>query len=264
MVDLNKIRQQSKELESVLRLQSLPLALKLLRNEDEIPEGAEKPVENMGCHLSFCQALALARRHGRTIAQTKSDMWCFEPVVGLGFAEPPQPFLDGHNKYPGDVSTLEAGATWARNMPRLDYGMYSAVVCGPLQSVCFEPDILMVYGDPAKMTQIMQAKNWLDGRDITVTLSSHAACVYYVVPSIREKKWNISLPCGGDLRRAACEDYNMVFSGPIHILGDLLRGLKGVCEAGIGLPLRVTPAIEYPLQQSYVEIGRLTGMDWLK
>ena len=76
----------------------------------------------------------------------------------------------------------------------LDCGMYSAVVCGPLKGVCLEPDILVVYGDPAKMTQIMQAKNWLDGRDITDTLSSHPACVYYAVPPIREKKWNISLP----------------------------------------------------------------------
>jgi uncharacterized protein (DUF169 family) len=264
MIDLEELHRQAKELESLLRLQSLPLALKMLRSVDEIPEGAKRPVKDMGHHLSFCQALALSRRHGLTIAETKEDMWCFEPVVGLGFTEPPKRFLDGYNRYPGTASTLEAGSTWARNMPRFDYGVYSGVVSAPLATANFEPDLFIVYGEPAKMTQIMLSKIWLDGKDITVTLSSHAACVYYVVPPMKQGKWHISLPCGGDLRRAACEVYNMVFSAPIGVLGDLLKGLRAIQDEGLGLPLHLAPAIEYPLPQAYVELGKLIGMDWVR
>lgn len=264
MIDLEQTHKQAQELESLLRLQSPPLALKMVRREDQIPEEAQRPVNDMGFHLSFCQALSLSRRHGLTIAQTKEDMWCFEPVVGLGFVKPPQRFLDGHTRYPEMSTTLEAGSTWAKNMPRFDYGIYSAVVSAPLETANFEPDIFLIFGAPAKMTQIMIAKNWLDGRDINPTISGNAACIYYVVPPIKEKTWHMSLPCGGDLRRAACEDYNMVFSAPMEVLGDLLIGLKEILNKGLGLPPRVSPAIEYALPKSYVEVGKSIGMDWVR
>ena len=264
MVNLVQMHDEARELERLLRLQSLPLALRMLKSEDEIPEEAQRPVKDMGFHLNFCQALSLSRRNGITIAQGIEDMWCFEPVVGLGFAKPPKRFLDGYNRYPASASSREAGATWARNMPRFEYGAYCGVLTAPLEKAGFEPDIFIVYGAPAKMTQIMLAKNWLDGRDISPILSSHAACVYYVVPPMKEKKWQISLPCGGDLRRAASEDYNMVFSAPLEMLGDLLAGLRAMKEGGFGLPLQLTPSIEYPLQNSYIEIARLMGMDWVK
>lgn len=264
MIDREEMHRQARELESLLRLQSLPLALKMLKSKDEIPEEAQRPVKDMGFHLNFCQALAFSRRNGLTIAQMKEDMWCFEPVVGFGFVSPPQRFLDGHNRYPTSARTLEAGSTWARNMPRFDYGIYSGVLCAPMETASFEPDIFIIYGAPAKMTQIMLAKNWLDGKDIAPPLTSHAACVYYVVPPVKERKWHMSIPCGGDLRRAACEDYNMVFSAPIEALSDLLTGLNAIQKEGFGLPLRLTPSIEYPLQESYIQIAKSIGMDWVK
>lgn len=264
MMNLEEMHKQAKDLEALLRLQSLPIAFKMLDSEDMIPENAKRPVKDMGTHLSFCQILSLSRRHGLTMAFSKEDMWCFEPVIGLGFAKPPQRFLEGHNRYPGSARTLEVGATWAKNLPRFEYGTYSAAITAPLETANFEPDIFIIYGAPAKMTQIMLARNWLDGKDISPVMSGHAACVYYVVPPKKEKTWQMSIPCGGDLRRAACEEFNMIFSAPIEALSELLEGLDAIHQDGTGLPLHVSPSKEYPLPESYVEIGKLIGMDWVK
>ena len=264
MDNLAEIREQASELEHLLMLQSLPLGIKMLKSGDEIPVEAQRPVQDMGFHLNFCQALALSRRNGLVIAQTIEDMWCFEPVVGFGFVKPPKRFLDGYNRYPSSARNLEAGAIWARNMPRFRHNHYCGVVIAPLKKVGFLPDVFVVYGAPAKMNQIMLAKNWLDGKDIAPVLSSHAACVYYVVPPIKEKKWYMSIPCGGDLRRAACEDYNMIFSAPMEIIPDLLEGLKAIQKEGFGLPLHISPSIEYPLEESYVEIANSIGMGWVR
>ena len=264
MINSEKIHRQAKELEILLQLQSLPLALKMLKSEDEMPEDAQRPVKDMGFHLNFCQALALSRRNGLTIGESMEDMWCFEPVVGFGFVKAPNLFLEGHNRYPVSARTLEAGSTWARNMPRFEHGEYWGVLTSPLEKASFDPDIFIVYGSPAKMTQIMLAKNWLDGEDIHPVLSSHAACLYYVIPPIKDKTWHMSIPCGGDLRRAACEDYNMVFSAPIDILSDLLKGLRAMKKGGFGLPLRLSPSIEYPLPESYVQIAKSIDMQWVK
>ena len=264
MIDLDRMHELARRLERLLRLQSLPIALKMVREEGEIPDEALRPVRDMGHHLSFCQALALTRRRGLTIAETKADMWCFEPVIGLGFEAPPPRFLEGHNRYPSSAATREAGATWARNMPRIDSGKYSAVVTAPLESAGFTPDLVILYGSPAVMTQIMLAKNWLDGEDITSRLSGHAACVYYVVPALQSGTWRMSIPCGGDLRRTASDDYSMVFSAPAEALEDLVGGLAASRETGNGLPSSPTFAIEYPLEEAYVELGREIGMSWLR
>jgi len=263
-MDIARMHEQAAELVALLRLQSMPIALRMLRSEADIPEDAVRPVRDLGHHLSFCQALALTRRKGLTIAETREDMWCFEPVVGLGFVEPPQAFLDGHNRYPGSASTPEAGATWARNLPRFEHPTYSAVVTAPLETASFEPDVFILYGNPAVMTQIMLAKNWLDGEDILTRMSGHAACVYYVVPAVAERQWRMSIPCGGDQRRAGCDDYSMVFSAPAGALDDLLSGLRAIRDTGCGLPTSPSFAIEYPLEKSYVELAHVIGMDWVR
>ncbi|MFW5952309.1 MAG: DUF169 domain-containing protein, partial [Gemmatimonadota bacterium] len=137
-------------------------------------------------------------------------------------------------------------------------------VVGPLESAAFAPDLMIVYGSPAVMTQIMLARNWLDGADITTRLSGHAACVYYVVPALLQGGWRMSIPCGGDLRRTGCDDYSMVFSAPAGELPALLRGLEAVADPGHGLPSAPSFAVEYPLQQAYVELGRELGMGWVR
>jgi len=264
MIHIEEMHDQARDLDRLLRLQSMPIALKMVTTEEEIPENALRPMRDKGYHLSFCQMLAQTRRKGLTIAETRKDMWCFEPVVGLGFVKPPQQFIEGHNRYPGSARNLEAGATWARNMPRFDYPKYSGVVTAPLETASFEPDIFLLYGSPAVMTQIMMAKNWIDGKDIVSTMTGHAACVYYVVPALKNKQWRMSIPCGGDLRRTGCDDYSMIFSAPAEALKDLLDGLKAIYESGCGLPSDISFAVEYPLEKSYVEIGKRIGMDWVR
>jgi hypothetical protein len=55
----------------------------------------------------------------------------------------------------------------------------------------------------------------------------------------------------------------MVFSAPIEALGDLLTGLKAIQKKGLGVPLHVSLAAEYPLPEGYVKLGKLMGMDWV-
>jgi uncharacterized protein (DUF169 family) len=146
----------------------------------------------------------------------------------------------------------------------LAFGKYCGVLSAPLENVQFVPDIFVLYAEPAKMTQIMLARNWLDGKDLHCVLSGHAACVYYVVPPIKDGEWHMTIPCGGDLRRAACREGDMIFSAPMNALGPLLTGLKAVRKEGLGLPLHVSLATEYPLPESYVKIGKSMGMGWVR
>ena len=73
------------ELEQWLRMRVHPIAVKMLKSETNVPEGAIIPTHDWGHKYSLCQSYAKSHRAGLPIAMFKEDMWCFELVVGLGF-----------------------------------------------------------------------------------------------------------------------------------------------------------------------------------
>jgi uncharacterized protein (DUF169 family) len=263
-MEMAEIREAATGIESILRLQSYPLAVKMLRSEDEIPEGAKRPLRDLGHRLSTCQVFSLSRRQGMSLAQMKEDMWCVEPVLGFGMAEPPEYFLEGNNRYPGTASTLEAGRTWAQSFPRLPVGEYAGFVSAPAGSANFVPDLLVIYCDPSQLTQLLIARNWMDGVDQECKLSGHAACVYAVAPTVSSGQWQITSPCRGDRARAMARDDEMIASIPTSDIPAVLEGLLHVQRGGGGLPLALSLRPEYDLPPSYVEIGKMIGMDWVR
>jgi uncharacterized protein (DUF169 family) len=261
MSNLDIFHHYGEELERRLRLATSPMAIKLLKKGEKVTEGAKRPLPDLGHHLSACQGFSMSRRQGIVVAMLKEDMWCPEPVISLGFAEPPQYFLDGHNRFPGSVATLEAGSTWAREFPRLKAGDYAGIVSAPLTSAPFEPDVVVIYGNPAQVTQLVLAAEFKDGRDLTCTISGRAACVYAVVPVIQSGKFQVSLPCPGDRQKAAAQDDEIIFSAPKERMAELMEGLRARDEHMRGQPTAFTLRPEYALPESYVKIAGMMGMN---
>lgn len=255
---MNRFKEYGRRIEEQVRPKTYPLAVKMLESEDEVPEEAKRPTKDYGKCLSTCQVFALSRRFGETVAQLFEDMWCPEPVIGFGLAEPPEFFLEGRNRYPDGVKTLEAGANWANEFPRFDSGKYVGVVSAPLRTASFEPDVAMIYCDSAQLLKLLLGLAYEDGRDITTILGGHAACVYAVVPAMKNGICQVAVPCRGDRGRAGTQDDEMIFSVPKDQIERLAHGLE---QPGTGsIPTRFSMTPEYPLSESYGEMARLMGM----
>lgn len=261
MVNSTKFPEYAETLERRLRLKTFPLAIKLLEKEGDIVEGAIRPKRDLGHLLETCQGFAMSRREGKTMAMLKEDMWCFEPVVGYGLAEPPQEFLEGRNRYPDSAITLEAASTWAHDFPRLKFGKYIGVMSAPLMTANFEPDLVMIYCDPSQLTNLLLAVNCVYGRDLTCRLSGHAACVYSVVPVLQTGECQVTSPCWGDRREAIAQDYEVIFTAPLAKLEGLLSGLKHLAEHGWGLPIGFFMLPECKMPESYIKLGEKLGME---
>jgi len=261
MLEPDILRHYGEELEKRLRLATFPMAIKLLQKGENITEGAKRPLPDFGHHISACQGFSMSRRQGITIAMLKEDMWCPEPVIALGFAEPPQYFLEGHNRFPGSVATLQAGSTWAREFPRLRAGDYVGIVSAPLTSATFEPDVVVIYGNPAQVTQLVLAAAFKDGRDLTCNISGRAACVNAVVPVVQSRRFQVALPCPGDRQKAGAQDDEIIFSAPKERMAELMEGLRRRDEHMRGQPTAFTLRPEYPLPESYAKIAGMMGMN---
>lgn len=260
MAKLDILHNYGEEIEKRLRLQTFPLAVKLLEKEEDIPEEAMRPIRDLGYHLPLCQAYAMSRREGMLNAMLKEDMWCFEPVVGYGLAEPPQYFLEGHNRFPRDVATLEAGRNYASDFPRLPVGKYIGVMSAPLRTANFEPDLVMFYCDSAQLSLLLLAREYKNGHDLKCSLSSHAACVYSVVPVIQTGECRVAVPCRGDHYLAMAGDDELIFTVPKEKLEDLMAGLRYLETTGSKLPRNYEMKREPEMSESYMKIAKMVGM----
>jgi uncharacterized protein (DUF169 family) len=229
----------------------------MLRSPDEVPEEALRPVRDFGKCMSTCQTFALSRRFGETVAQLFEDMWCPEPVIGFGLAEPPQFFFEGKTRYPDGVKSLEAGANWAREFPRFEVGKYVGVVSAPLTTASFEPDVAIIYCDSAQLLRLLLGLAYEDGRDIETVLGGHSACVYAVVPAMLKGECQASVPCRGDRGRAGTQDYEMIFTIPRDQIARVVEGLEQPGTASVPTKFSMNP--EYGLSPGYAEIARQMG-----
>jgi uncharacterized protein (DUF169 family) len=251
------------ELETRLRLKTFPIAFKLLKTEKDIPEGAQRPARDLGHRMALCQAFQLSRREGAVIAMLLEDHWCHEPVITFGLMEPPHYWLEGNSRYPRDVSTLEAGANYVKEFPRLEVGKYIGTACAPLRTASFDPDVVIIYCDSTQLSLLLLGREWKDGYSLNGILSSHSACVYGTVPLLSEKKqqdYQVSIPCRGDHYGAMAGDDELILSFRKESIDDLMDGLRYVETTGSKLPRGYRLAYGYPQPGNYEKISKMMGL----
>jgi uncharacterized protein (DUF169 family) len=263
-MNLEKLHEMGTELEHWLRMRVHPIAVKMLKSKDEVPEGAMIPTRDWGHKFSLCQSFAKSQRDGWTIAMFKEDHWCFEPVEGLGFAERIPYFLEGHHRYPDSVRTLKGASEWCKNMPHFEYGTYQGIVSAPINSCNFMPDVILMHVNGMMTSQLIIVRNWIDGKDLHCQLSGHAVCVYAVVPPILKKECTVAIPCKGDRRLASAQDDEIIFSIIPEMLPDFIEGTRYLQEHNWGIPMLQEYKEEYDLKPGYADVGEKLGMDLKK
>jgi uncharacterized protein (DUF169 family) len=262
MKTLSELNQWGEELEARLQLRTSPLAIKMLERKEDIPEGAMRPLKDTGQHLDLCQAFAKSRREKATVAMLKEDHWCYVPVIALGLAEPPDFFLEGHADFPSKVADLETAKNLAKTFPRLKVGKYIGIVSAPLKKASFQPDLVAVYCNSAQLRCLLTGLKYRKGYMVTSTMDPGGACVQCTVPVLLDGECQVTVPCGGDRKRALAQDDELIFSLPTEKMDDLIAGLTHFDETGAGY-LQFAPDMkaEHPLPQLYVKVGKLLGMD---
>jgi uncharacterized protein (DUF169 family) len=262
MKTLSDLHKYGEELETRLQLRTSPIAMKMLEREEDIPKGAMRPKRDTGLHLDLCQAFAKSRRERVAVAMLKEDHWCYVPVIAFGLSEAPAFFLEGYTDFPSRVADLEAARNLAKTFPRLEYGKYIGTVSAPLRTVNFEPDLLTIYCNSAQLRCLLTGMKYRKGYLVTSKLEPGGACVQCTVPVLQSGECQLTVPCGGDRKRALAQDDELIFSLPTDRLEDLILGLRHFDEIGFGYS-QFAPDMrpEHPLPEIYVKVGRMLGMD---
>ncbi len=80
------LKKVNEALNTYVRPQTFPVAYKLVRADEDLPERVRRPLQDLGHPIALCQATALTRRYGWTLAVGREDQCCIGGERAMGFA----------------------------------------------------------------------------------------------------------------------------------------------------------------------------------
>ena len=260
MTTVKDFNRYGEELERILMLRTSPIAVKMLEKEEDIPAEAIRPKRDRGYHLAQCQAFALTRRRGETIAMLKEDNWCWAPLIGYGLVKP----FDEKTISPliYIVENMEAAKKIAKIFPRLEYGKYIGILTAPLKSASFKPDLVLVYSNTAQLRSLLLAVKFKEGNLVSSQFDPIDSCVYSVAPVVLNGQYRITLPDPGEYERAMAGEDEIILSVPADKMAEMMSGLKRFDDMKMSykyFTMDLRP--DFPRPDFYKELFKMWGLD---
>lgn len=234
MNDLEQNTRISQMLKTTIGQRYDAMALKMIRDESEVPENALYPMRDMGQHMALCQAFALSRREGRTVYMQKQDHWCFGPLIGYGMAElvKGSPEYNEVMPFMGIFDPMKA-AEFVENTPHLPLGEYKGILTAPLGGAEFEPDVIVINCRNAELRTILMGIKTQSGTTMKTEFDAIDSCVWGIVPAILNGEYRVSFPDPGDFQRANTSEDDVILAVPKAKFEEFEKGLQSLGFMGL-------------------------------
>ena len=244
MTSLSEFNKYGEELEKFLMLRTSPIAVKMLEKEEDIPKDSIRPKKDRGYHLAQCQAFAMSRREGATVAMLKEDNWCPTAVMAYGLVERP-----------------ESVTQWSHPYDCFEHGKYIGIVTAPLKSATYIPDVVIVYSKPAQLRGLLLS---MKVEDVPLVQGHFfpPSCGWSVVNPMKTGKYWVVVPDPGEYQRALTEEGDMMFSIPQSKMPVLMAGMRQNEHGAFSYrdhQMFMLP--DFPLPDFYKEMFKSWGMD---
>ncbi len=127
-----------------VRPESFPLAVRLLRTSEPLPEKVKIPSRDLGIQVATCQSFSISRRYGWALAVSRQDLNCPLTKTVFGFEKELDYFCDGNLCAGMYTETAEAGARTEAETAKLPYGEFGTIVVAPVARATFEPHVVVL------------------------------------------------------------------------------------------------------------------------
>lgn len=229
--------ESSVALERYIRPATFPLALKMVGPGEEVPPRSRRPWKDLGVRMATCQVWNTARRYGWSLAATLEDLSCPPGKIVLGLQPAVAYYLQGHICAGMYTATAEAGARSEAATPRFDEGRYAAFAAAPLGRATFEPDVVLLYGNPAQVLLLVVASLYASGGRMETSFSGRLDCADILAGTLQAGKARLILPCYGDRIFGQTQDHELAFALPAGQLTAILQGLEATHRGGLRYPI---------------------------
>lgn len=218
MTTIAEYNKCGEDLERLLLLRTSPIAVKMLKTEEDISDGAIRPRRDRNQHIAQCQAFALSRREKETIAMLAEDSWCFAAPIAYGMVDKPD----------------NPEFAFFTDFPHFERGKYIGIVSAPLRAAAFEPDVVIVYSNPAQLRNLLQPLHFARRADEVMCNFFPPACSYLVVTVMETGKYLVALPDPGEAMRAFPTEDEIIISIPAEKLAGTVDAVRQMDERKSG------------------------------
>lgn len=225
------LKEVNEALNFYVRPQTFPVAVRLCRSSEELPDRVRVPTRDMGSAITLCQGIGMARRYGWTVAISRDDESCPHGLFVLGFV-PGRSYLDGSSWEAAGLGPREQLARDAPGLSRLEYGKYRYLLAGPLHSVSFQPHLIIVYGNPAQIARLVQGAVALEGKPLCTPTSGGMGCSTLIARTLLTDECQIVLAGAGDRYFALTQDHELAFTMPWSKVASTIQGLEKGHKSG--------------------------------
>jgi len=250
-----------RRMEQLLRLKSFPVAFKMLEEAEEL---SRIPfLRRPGHKMTLCQMITLVRNFDWTVgAELKDFMNPTCPSI-LGLCDIPEYNKDGTFRSIVWVKTRKDAQRYEAEIPRLPMDRYKAVAMAPLVYEPFEPDIVLIYANPAQMMLLINSLQFEDYEVMQFYCVGESSCSDAIARCYLTGKPSLTIPCYGERRYGHAQDEDLVIAIPAGMMGKALKGLETLYRRGIRYPISFAGAEQdltraFPL--SYSALGALDSV----
>lgn len=227
-MEVKEINTCGMELIDLLQLKTSPVAVKLIHEGEEVPEGIKKADESM----RHCQMIDNARRSEEGFYALLEDEKCKGGAAALGLGHLPAKVASGEFYYKGvkHFSNINASRRTVENAPRLAPNSTKAVLYSPLEKSTIVPDVAVIICNPKQIMLLTQAALYRSGGRLDVGFSGkQSVCSDAVAQVCKDGKIGITVGCSGSRSYTKIADDEMIIGIPAELLGEVVEGLKKIC-----------------------------------
>jgi uncharacterized protein (DUF169 family) len=223
-MDLKELNEFGKILTEKLNLKTKPVAVSLIPEGHDIPEGIEKLDET----TRHCQMVDMVRKTGREFYATADEQACKGGSAMMGLNEMPHKLATGDTYLKlKRFNTINAARRTMESVTRLEPNSIKAAVYGPLESATFTPDVIVIITTPKQVMQLSQALIYMHGGRVETSFAGiQSVCADGVVRPYKEGKVSVTLGCGGSRKFANVAEDEMIIGIPVERAHDLLEAVN--------------------------------------
>ena len=195
-------------LKEKFNLERLPVAIKFIKKESDVPESIPKIDEK----LRHCEMITKAA-DGEVFYSTDKEQACKGGAGAIHInTEPiPEKILNGEFYYKlGRFESPEVGKSVADALPRIKE-FNEAIIYSPLEKAEFEADALVIIGLPIQGMKLAQAIVYNDQSRVEADFSGiQSLCADAVARPIITKTPNMTLACDGSRNYAKIKEEELI------------------------------------------------------
>lgn len=210
-----------------LKLTTYPIAVKMIRLEETVPEGAVQPSLVFGAEVPACLVYTYCRRMGASFYLTKDDIAC-KPIVlyfGLDELADPDDLFRAWADHAGYKRDMEAEKRSRLSDARFKPFQFKGLVVSPLHQTIIKPDVVMIFCSPLVLSHLILSATY-DGADLVCHFNGmESSCKEGIIRTYQTEECQVVAPGMGDRVLGGVQDDEMIFAIPEKKLGMVAENL---------------------------------------